>query len=141
MASEAALRAMVKAQLGPFGSLERVENKCNVGTPDICYALRWRGTTLQGWLELKHLAAWPARPATPTRLGIRPEQLLWAEAWCGTVHLLAQIGREYLLLPPGQLRRAHEGLPREELCRVALVVGQPFPTKALLEALAKAAAP
>lgn len=140
MASEAALRAVVKNSLGLLGKIERVENRCNKGTPDDFYALRWRGQRLAGWLELKQLDAWPAREDTPVRLKIRKEQLIWAEDWVPLcpVHLLAQVGREYFLFHPGRMRRVHLGLPRAAFCAAAVVQGSPFPTKDILQALSEA---
>jgi len=137
MAGEANLRAAVKRALSPYGVVKRVENAADVGTPDVAYCLKGRA----GWLELKHLPAWPVRPATPVRIAhLRPEQVLWLEAWCaagGAAFLLLQVATTYLLLTAGAARRLYRReLTATELRAAALVGGERvFPTEEILRCL------
>jgi hypothetical protein len=77
--------------------LERVENRVNVGTPDVNYALlAGRG---EGWIELKHLDAWPARAETIVRLDhVTTQQRNWwrerARAG-GNVFVMLRVGHTY----------------------------------------------
>lgn len=44
--------------------LERVENRVKPGTPDLYVS----HPKIRGWVELKYLAGFPARPTTPVKL-------------------------------------------------------------------------
>ena len=122
MASEAALRNTVKHHLGMFGALVRIENKCDQGTPDICYALRWRKRYLTGWLELKQVDRWPARPDTCIDVGLTLNQLLWAERWApfGAVHLLVQVERDLILFDAAGMRPVWCGLAKQPFLALAV---------------------
>jgi hypothetical protein len=70
-----------------------IENSVDAGTPDVnCSA---------GWIELKQLPLWPARPETHVRIPkFRPEQRLWLQNRCekgGTAWLLLRVENEWLL--------------------------------------------
>jgi hypothetical protein len=71
-----------------------VENSARAGTPDVNY--------VEGWIELKKLPRWP-RPGEPVRCGhFRPGQRVWIRRRAragGRVHVLLQVGRDWLLLP------------------------------------------
>tara|TARA_R110002167_G_scaffold93122_1_gene249752 strand:+ start:7833 stop:8240 length:408 start_codon:yes stop_codon:yes gene_type:complete len=95
--SEAALSKKVMQILRPLDA-RRVENKCGKGTPDVNY--------IGGWVELKQQDAWPKRPTTKVRLNhdLSLEQRIWInrrEKKGGTVYVLLQIARDYLLLSGG----------------------------------------
>jgi hypothetical protein len=143
--SEPALWRQLRAHLTPFGRMVRVENSCEPGTPDVAYCLQNRvtGRFASGWIELKHINDWPARPGTPTRFEeLTLEQVLWIENWPVNAWLLARVKMTYMLFPRLEVRRVFEGLPRRELLdRAAMVGGPRFPTGPLLDALTLAAAP
>lgn len=91
--SEVDLRRRVVRGLRDLDAVS-VENHVFPGTPDVNY--------IEGWLELKWLRRWPVRPDTPVRLEhFTQEQRVWLRRRVnrgGQVHLLLQVGREYLLL-------------------------------------------
>ncbi len=138
MTSEAALRATVKKHLGIFGVLHRVENRCDKGTPDTAYALKWGERTMSGWLELKEIDL-PKRLETPVNLKLRPGQPEFADDWTkfgGACFLLVQIGKLYLLFQGADVKRVAQGRGIEELKRIAVAQGYgTFPTAAVLRAL------
>ncbi len=72
-----------------------VENPACPGTPDVNY--------VEGWLELKQLPRWPAGEDTIVRVPhFTPQQRIWISQRAkrgGAVHVLVQIGKEWLLLP------------------------------------------
>lgn len=91
------------------GDMKRVENMCDLGTPDVSVCL-WG---MEGWVELKFLRNPPIRPTTPVRLAHWTEhQIKWVSdryAAGGRVMILLQIGeglrrRFYALDPPGAVR-------------------------------------
>lgn len=91
MSAEHVLRKAVVELLRPIGAFA-VENTSGVGTPDVA-------TTL-GWIELKQLAAWPARPSTNVVLDIHNGQRIWLNHWQsvgGRAWVLARVGREILV--------------------------------------------
>lgn len=95
--SESALWDMIRKPLRPLDP-QRVENSCGKGTPDVNY--------VGGWLELKQQDNWPKRPTTKVRLDhdLTKEQRIWInrrEKKGGTVFVLVQIARDYLLLSGG----------------------------------------
>jgi hypothetical protein len=116
--SEAALWRVLKDELAIFGSLRRIENSADKGTPDVAYCLRvpsWPRPT-SGWCELKHMDAWPAREITPLTLPeLTLDQVLWHESWAragGAVCLILRVGKgsraEFLRLDPALVKSAYE---------------------------------
>lgn len=117
MTSERGLWSTVQPPLSPFLMLKRMENKCDLGTPDVA----WTGQLpdgkprhgvrvyrrASGWLELKE-CEWPKRPETPLHIPkLTLDQVLWQEGWeksGGRVATLIQAGRDYLIVPPAVLR-------------------------------------
>ena len=138
MTSERSLWLTTRAHLSPFGRLVRVETPgTGGGVPDVVYCLVGRA----GWLELKELDTWPVRPTTKVRIDhLTLEQVLFLEGWeaaGGSAHLLLQVGRQYLLLPPKIARAVHaRELTRVEVEAAAVVnsTGK-FPRGAVLRAL------
>ena len=70
-----------------------VENPARVGTPDVNYA--------GGWIELKWLRQWPAKPETPVRL---PHFTLVQKAWItnraqagGNIWVMLQCKKEWMI--------------------------------------------
>jgi len=95
--SEAALSRNVMKLLRPLDA-QRIENSCGRGVPDVNY--------IGGWLELKQQNNWPKRPTTKVRLDhdLTKEQRIWIrrrEKKGGTVYVLLQVSRDYLLLSGG----------------------------------------
>jgi hypothetical protein len=140
--SEAALWGQVRTRLAPYGELGRVENGVEPGWPDVAYALRVPARPPSaGWLELKHLSAWPVRPRDRVNLtSLTLEQVRWALRWRhagARVHALLQVGRDYLLLDPCALAALYRReLDRAALLASALVVGTGrFPTRDLVRCL------
>jgi len=127
MGSERALWHCVRKGMAPYWIAQRIEDRFAEGVPDLFFALRrplrplpengrgsepdsslgesepllnsWRGG--QGWIELKYRASWPKRESTPVRIpGFSVVQRAWIKRMgsvTGSVFLLAQIARDYLL--------------------------------------------
>jgi hypothetical protein len=144
--SEAALRATVRDKLRPFGCLVRVENACESGTPDIVYCLRagTRGSTAEGWLELKVCGWWASTRRDhiyiPYIESLTKEQVLWHEAWAavgGRVWTLLRAGQEYLLIKPAVLRLIYERDITARAVRASAVArgGRTMPVGDVLRAL------
>lgn len=83
----------------PGIDLMRVENMVQAGTPDVNFCIEMT----EGWIELKHTAAPPARASTAVfkNGGLRDEQIVWIHTRVrrgGRVFILAQIGEGVVLL-------------------------------------------
>ena len=65
MGSETGLWKTFKKNLSSYGEFDRHEDKLNLGVPDISYKM-YRGAG--GWIELKYLDRYPARPDTIFRI-------------------------------------------------------------------------
>ena len=93
----------LRSRLMPYGTVVRVENPAYNGTPDVCYCLL--GVT--GWLELKHIDAWPARASTPVLVAsLTLDQVNWAKMWeraGGKAGMLLSVGTYEFLLDPHQI--------------------------------------
>jgi len=82
-----------------------VENSVYPGTPDV--------STIAGWLELKHLDAWPVRPTTA--VGVKTftvQQRLFLKRWCrngGRAWVLLRVGDLEWLLLDGAYAADHLG--------------------------------
>ncbi len=123
MSSESALWQTVRRHLLPHGLLIRVENRVGPGTPDVVYCIRGR----VGWLELKHVARWPARDHLTLR-HLTQLQILWLQQWraeWGRAWILLQVDRDYMFLPPEPIVRCTKA---ELFVRAYLVVEGKFPT-------------
>lgn len=113
MGAEGSLWGLVRRRIAPYGYVGRVENAVEAGWPDVCYCLRVPARPpAAGWLELKHLAGWPAREGTPVNVRtLTLDQVRWAEGWTaagGRTHLLLQAGRDYVLLDAEATRALFE---------------------------------
>lgn len=86
------MRGNVVKWLKPFGAFP-VENAVWPGTPDVAY--------LGGWIELKKLDKWPARPTTPVRIPhFTTTQKRFLKTWTlrgGHADLLIQIKDTWLM--------------------------------------------
>lgn len=140
--SETDLSALSCSQLRQFGSVHRIENKLDKGTPDVCAALRFPGrdVTHTVWIEHKHCRRWPAGDETPLHIkSFTLEQLLWLEGWHGRCCVILQVARDYLLLPPCHLRKVFERRAPEEIVRaLATVQGAgKYPTPGIIRWLTR----
>jgi len=118
MGSEAALWTTLHGRIGDCGHVQRFEDVASTGIPDLNWG--WRGR--ESWIELKHRAAWPKRPGTPVRIGLRQDQADWLRArWtaCSDAWALVQVGREYLLFAGNEAQLLVDGMPREKFRRWA----------------------
>lgn len=93
-----------------------IENMVGVGTPDVEY--------VGGWIECKKHKAWPKKDTTPLRLGhpLLPSQKQWIRrrAACGgTVHVLIQVGMDFVLLGPGAALNLLGAATKDELIDAA----------------------
>ena len=145
MSSEAALRQMAKEKLGPFGKLERLEQKMGEGTPDLLWVLCLPGyPAATGLMELKHLSAFPMLPDSPCTIPtLTRAQANWARDWetaHGTSPLLLQVGSTYCLFAGWQVGQLFldNHHTKAQLLAAAVVVGNgEFPTAAILKALVR----
>lgn len=109
----------LQPKLMVFGKVDRVENRTMKGMADVVYHLAtpWNPIGTTGWLELKHLDDWPARDATPIRVGsLSKEQVLWQEDWekaGGRVRTVLRVGKgasaSLLFMRPAAVRELFEG--------------------------------
>lgn len=145
MSSEAALRAIVKEKLSPFGKLERIEQKMGEGTPDILWLLSlpgWPAAT--GLMELKHVASFPKRSKTPFTIpSLTRAQADWARSWeeaGGMSPLLLQVGSTYCLFPGRFIGPLFLDAPRPwvQVLNYAAVTGNKvFPLTRILKVLVR----
>lgn len=142
--SESNLWARTRARIGPFGRLARVENSCDLGTPDVAYCLGTpRTRPASGWLELKHVPYWPARENTPLVIKkLTVHQVTWQEEWAkagGRVFTLIQVEHDILLASVPTLRRIFErGLSKADLVGESLLFSRGgYPTGEVLKWLIK----
>lgn len=111
MPNESQLWETMRNALRPFGSLKRIENKLEEGTPDVNFALTFprTGRTVSGWCELKHLEAWPKRPTTMVAIRhLTVDQVLFLENWRGLAFLLLRVGACYMVHSRHTARRIYE---------------------------------
>ena len=108
------MRLRVVRALKPLDAIS-VENPVHPGTPDVNY--------VHGWIELKALPVWPAKPTSPVRLDhFRPEQKVWIARRIrhgGRVDLLLRVDREWLRFRDPDVILALGLLDRAELYRLA----------------------
>ncbi len=121
MGSEKALWRMVRriADGEPRADFTRIEDALAAGVPDV----NWCIQGVEGWLELKHVPKWPARPTSRVDVGLRPSQRDWLkDRWrCGgNAYVLAQVGREYFLFRGADADAICEKPRRAELEALAL---------------------
>ncbi len=140
MTTESDFWSVVRRQLSPYGRLQRIESHLTAqGIPDVAYCLLGSA----GWLELKHLEAWPKRATTTIYIKhLKLEQVLFLEDWVrhpsrGQAYALLQVAKDFLLLDPPLVRRVFDrAATREELVQGAVVYGTgTFPTVAVAKAL------
>lgn len=114
MTSETALWKATKKYLSPFGTLIRIENRVDIGTPDIVYCLKFlHRPSATGVIELKE-ADRPARETTPVDVGLSREQSHWLSAWKasgGRAFVLLQVQRAYFLFAD-DFEWLYDGKPR-----------------------------
>jgi len=127
----------IKGALERHLRLIRIENATHAGTPDVY----WRRGQRAGWLELKAVRSWPARPATPLHIRhFTGEQLSWLEAEVragGNAHLLLKVAETVLLLDVVVARELYlRRLTRADLeARAMVVSNKAFPGEAILGCL------
>lgn len=90
--SEAEMWGRVRRGVGLMWECERVENRLNVGTPDVT----WAAMGVTGWIENKWVPGWPATPEGPLKIkSLTDEQRNWIKRF-GRAG-----GRTFLLLGVG----------------------------------------
>lgn len=147
MNSEAGLWATLNRKCGTLLCLKRIENTCDLGTPDVAWAGKLpcgksNGVRIfrraNGMLELKE-AEWPARPETPLHIPkLKLEQVTWAEDWevaGGRVAALLQVDRDYLLVPPGVLRLIFQRKTSRKALQPYVIGHGTFPTTDFIKRL------
>lgn len=138
MGSEKALWNLTRKKLAPYGRLVRIESpSTEPGIPDVCYCIQ--GST--GFIELKEITRWPVRATTAFRIShLSLEQVVFAEAWTasgGASSMLLQVGRDYLLLGVGSIRKIYDrALTKDGMVAECAVFSQgKFPTAEIVTAL------
>jgi hypothetical protein len=132
------------SKLKNFGVVKRIEDLLDKGTADVVYCTHFdqneRART--GWIELKRLRSWPARPDTLVRLPhYTPHQanflVRWGRAGAGAF-LLARVGNDYLLWPWQSAKAIQAGLPKAKLTALAVAVGRGiFPLRDVLREVSR----
>lgn len=114
--TESARWKSVKPDLEPFGRFVRIENRADLGTPDVFYTLRRLRDShdrQSGWLELKFLERAPRNPETVVKLKkLTLEQVTWIEEEHmagGCVNLLLFAGKSRFLFDAEATRMLYEG--------------------------------
>ena len=140
--SERSLWDTARDALSPFLDVMRVENRVDVGTPDVCWAERPAFGTAHGWIELKHLKRWPARARTTVVIPeLTLDQVTWAydRGPAHGYHMLLRVGGPgggYGLLDATAARAIYDRrCSRSMVVSLALAWGEAFPTAAILRAL------
>ncbi len=118
MGSEASLWNRLRGPLAHKDPV-RVENLLGDGTPDVNY--------IGGWIELKHLEAFPVRPRTHVKVQFEPNQVSWlvrrgaagGGAWC-----LVQVGRKYFLFGWREVPLVAKGVPKKRFEEIATWTGR-----------------
>ena len=97
MASEHALWENLRKRLRSEGAdAMRVENAVCAGTPDV----NGCSDSVEFWVELKWVAAWPKMDRSSVNIGLRLEQARWLHRRGkvgGRCWILVQVGTDYLL--------------------------------------------
>jgi hypothetical protein len=107
----------------------KVGTSMTLALPDVAFA----GRGGSGWLELKYVPDWPARPSTPVPVAVTPEQRRFLAAWHGTgnrAFVLLGVADEWFLFAPD----VPVALPQDELYARALAYGDLTNLRLLLEA-------
>jgi hypothetical protein len=77
---------------------QRIETTTGLGVPDVFFA----GGYVSGWMELKQLKSWPAKPMTNVKIPWRPGQLAWASRYMSKTtspyYLVLTIGHEWFFM-------------------------------------------
>lgn len=147
--SEDALWSRTREHLGPLACrLVRVENPIDPGTPDVCYLIRRYPAHKQtepicGWLELKHVPAWPVRAATTFKIAsLTLEQVNWATNWAlagGRISALLQVANDLIVMDHRLLAQVFGGAHTRAslLASAPLVSPRVFPTAELVKWLTR----
>jgi hypothetical protein len=135
----------MRDRLKPYGLLRRLENSCDLGTPDVLYTLKFERPARHdvrmfdvstGLIELKE-DEWPVKPSTPLLINsLTRDQVLWQMDWersGGKVATLAKIGQDYLWLRPEVLREVFRRALNKEQCKQFVIGSGAFPTTAVLK--------
>lgn len=97
MSGEASLWQYIRKGMGARWHAQRIEDSLSVGIPDLGYAI----DGLEGWIELKHVPAWPARAITPVRPKLTAKQSTWmldrSRSGTGLCFVLLKVDRTFLL--------------------------------------------
>ena len=144
MTLESNLWRNVHHKLSLFGVLKRIENKVDLGTPDVAYLLRRpkQDKPTAGWLELKCLTDFPSKPNTPLNIEhLTLEQVMFLEEWTrsgGNAFMLLQVRDCHFLCDASTTRGIYKRvIVRRQLINEALVSSTlgGFPTRRILECL------
>jgi len=115
--SEQTMRQRVVRGLRSLDAVS-VENPARPGTPDVNY--------VEGWIELKKLRRWPRDPdAVVPCVHFRTGQRVWIKRRAragGRVHVLLQVGQDWLLLPGAGAAAELGYVPRARLEEMAVRV-------------------
>jgi hypothetical protein len=98
MSSERQMWATLRQKMGRRWFAERIENRLGKGTPDVAFSI----CGAHGWLELKHLHAWPPEGHVVKIPHYTPEQKLWLRACGKGCWLLLKVGKEWILFDHAQ---------------------------------------
>lgn len=115
--SEQTMRQRVVRGLRSLDAIS-VENSARAGTPDVNY--------VEGWIELKQLPRWPREEdAIVLCRHFRVGQRVWIKRRAragGRVHVLLQVGRDWLLLPGAEAAEELGRVSRARLEEMAVRV-------------------
>ena len=118
----------MRRMVAPYGRFKRIENRCEIGTPDVNYTLL-HPFGLQGWVELK---LFPKNGNPPPHLTL--DQIIWGENEVrvgGRWHLFGRCDKHWRLYDTAGARRLFERKAPDPIFNIS---GR-FPLTELLQVL------
>lgn len=111
--------------MGTLWDAQSHEDMYSEGIPDLSFGAKG----VNGWIELKQIAAWPVRPGTPAKPDrYTPQQVNWLmrrNRRGGSCFVMVKVGEgEYFLFAGNMARHVARGLVRSDYYTMCLASWQ-----------------